>query len=871
MSASGADGMNAFPGVGTTAGVGVRGRADVSASSDRIGVSVGDALAIGTAHGGVSFMEKVRVSGGEVNGSDCCVSGKGSAVGVSYGGFDECGLGDGREFVQLEMNKVTGGQFGVVDGGEGCSVEGSGNGGFNAGKLALEDVVNPVVSGCVGLDLSLQGKVKNHSMVDNLTGDVNAVGDNDALSLEEMKMCDSSMVGNNSDNVKNIAGKVDMQDSMINGLIKIAGPSDGDVVNLVVDLNSCLKSKGESDSEGRTGSSVNGGLDSTSAGRHENAREKRKIGREVHFLAPDLVWGKVRSHPWWPGQIFEPWDASEKAKKHFRPNSYLVAYFGDQTFAWNEELKLKPFWPNFSELAKQSSAEAFVRAIDCSLEEAYRRVEFSLSCRCVDDGAYSKISTQIVENSGIREESRVRERGDRFFTASCVEPVKFVPYIKTLALLPDVELEKLEVVMARALLSAFYRWKGYYNMAEFNVSGQLFENEVDDSSFMGKGETLVAMEDLENKHVGSDSIGRTKRKRRLTDLMVEEGLYLESKKQSKRKVGRPSFSSAAKEQKPVESLNSKRRKGSADLYSKGMERSLKVGEGIRKFASQLSRASKLEHDNALSYEKVSRTNSGTEKSQGKKTISPEGYCSADEMLSQLQLAAKDPLRGYSFLRSIFSFFSDFRNSVANDDQSLGDFAKEISDHETKKRSMPSGIIEGLEGNTARRRKKTSKSKVTGKSADGFEDSYWTDRIISIPEEDAFLSVENQMRTIADAPTPDGAPVLFPSRGSDGGNQSGGKTEGISPTAMILNFSDPDSIPSEEELNEIFRRYGSLLESETEVLKRSKRAKVVFKRKSDAETAFSSSGKFKTFGPSLNSYRLNYEPVLRKASLSKRLA
>ncbi|GAB2218002.1 hypothetical protein Droror1_Dr00001217 [Drosera rotundifolia] len=84
-----------------------------------------------------------------------------------------------------------------------------------------------------------------------------------------------------------------------------------------------------------------------------------------------------------------------------------------------------------------------------------------------------------------------------------------------------------------------------------------------------------------------------------------------------------------------------------------------------------------------------------------------------------------------------------------------------------------------------------------------------------------------------------------------------------PTAMILNFSDPDSIPIEEELNEVFRQYGSLLESETEVLTKSSCAKVVLRTKSDAEAAFSNSGKFKTLGPSLSSYRLNYDPILGK--------
>ncbi|XP_057505478.1 PWWP domain-containing protein 5-like [Actinidia eriantha] len=67
----------------------------------------------------------------------------------------------------------------------------------------------------------------------------------------------------------------------------------------------------------------------------------------------------------------------------------------------------------------------------------------------------------------------------------------------------------------------------------------------------------------------------------------------------------------------------------------------------------------------------------------------------------------------------------------------------------------------------------------------------------------------------------------------------------------------DSLPSESNLNTIFRHYGPLNESATEVLKKSKLVKVIFKRGYDAETAFSSTGKFSTVGPSLVRYRLNY--------------
>ena len=54
------------------------------------------------------------------------------------------------------------------------------------------------------------------------------------------------------------------------------------------------------------------------------------------FAPPELVWGKVRSHPWWPGQVFDAADASEIALQHRRAGAPLVAYFWDRTFAWSD-------------------------------------------------------------------------------------------------------------------------------------------------------------------------------------------------------------------------------------------------------------------------------------------------------------------------------------------------------------------------------------------------------------------------------------------------------------------------------------------------------------------------------------------------------
>lgn len=115
---------------------------------------------------------------------------------------------------------------------------------------------------------------------------------------------------------------------------------------------------------------------------------------------------------------------------------------------------------------------------------------------------------------------------------------------------------------------------------------------------------------------------------------------------------------------------------------------------------------------------------------------------------------------------------------------------------------------------------------------GIRDSYWTDKIIELKPKK-----ENSTSAIA--------------------------------TALILKFTDLESVPSVSKMNEIFGRYGTLLEEETQVLKKKKCVKMVFERRCDAETAFSSSGKFSIFGPALVSYCLNFSPTPRKRGTAGR--
>ncbi|KAJ9694526.1 hypothetical protein PVL29_010154 [Vitis rotundifolia] len=247
--------------------------------------------------------------------------------------------------------------------------------------------------------------------------------------------------------------------------------NESNTVNLVVDLNpyidagenqtsrASISNKGKENVDcGINRVELNGNHDLVIKEQVKNVEKAKDLQQQnvkcaasdLEFEVSDLVWGKVRSHPWWPGQIFDPLDSSEKAMKYFKKDSFLIAYFGDQTFAWNEGTQLKPFRAHFSQMEKQSNLEAFHHAVDCALDEVARRVEFGLTCSCVSEEVRRKIKTQTIVNAGIQKKSSRRDGGDRYLNASSFEPAELLNYMKILAQSSCDEVDRLEFVISQA-------------------------------------------------------------------------------------------------------------------------------------------------------------------------------------------------------------------------------------------------------------------------------------------------------------------------------------------------------------------------------------------------------------------------------------
>ncbi|KAK4342979.1 hypothetical protein RND71_038795 [Anisodus tanguticus] len=599
----------------------------------------------------------------------------------------------------------------------------------------------------------------------------------------------------------------------------------------------------------------------------ERRGDKQRMEEEGKFYVSDLVWGKVRSHPWWPGKIFEPSAASNKAMKYFKKDSYLIAYFGDQTFAWNEASSIKPFRMYFSQMEKQSNSERFCHAVDCALDEVARRVEFGLACPCLQEETLEKMRSQIAMNADIQKESSMRIGGDNFSDEASFNPTKLVRTLKSVAAAPHSGFDRLSFVLAKAQLAAYNRWKGYYQLPVIEEFSELLENDDDVEPLLGKKDASdVASEENSNVQ-GTSSTKRPRRsgvddhsskKEKSMSILIygsSSGMPNDQKK---------SRGGTAQMRKSVSSEKRRLAFDSMPSDSKAKRRKKELlpssGKAANQFLKSTDRNSRRtdEHTERLRNVGFGDLVLGLVKPEGEQLILEE-FPSPKEMLSKLCLAARDPMNAYSILMSRAGLFCDYRNLTCSETTESGDHTKMTEEH-IGKSSSNSAFAETL-------------------SLEGIEDSYWTDRIIQCNPEDQVL-FEPEVQIQEDFPNAEwkNSPNLDNEQEVGGfvgnsereslSNLVNGNSE-YSPTALILNFSDLESVPPIADLNIIFSQYGPLYESETELIHKSKRAKLVFKRRDDAETAFSKSGKFSIFGPSLISYRLEYSPSPRKASCTSK--
>ncbi|KVI11145.1 PWWP-like protein [Cynara cardunculus var. scolymus] len=100
------------------------------------------------------------------------------------------------------------------------------------------------------------------------------------------------------------------------------------------------------------------------------------------FQVGDMVWGKVKSHPWWPGHVYSEEFATPSVRRSKREGLLLVAFFGDSSYGWFDPSELVPFDSDFAEKSRQTNSKTFVKAVEEAMDEVSRRSALGLSCMC---------------------------------------------------------------------------------------------------------------------------------------------------------------------------------------------------------------------------------------------------------------------------------------------------------------------------------------------------------------------------------------------------------------------------------------------------------------------------------------------------------
>ncbi|XP_030450454.1 PWWP domain-containing protein 3-like [Syzygium oleosum] len=191
---------------------------------------------------------------------------------------------------------------------------------------------------------------------------------------------------------------------------------------------------------------------------------------DCQYSVGDLVWGKVKSHPWWPGQIYDLSDASDFAAKLRTKRKHLVSYFGDGTFAWCHPTQLKPFEENFEVMTQQSTSKNFLNAVEAVVDQIGRFVNMRMTCSCVP--MEKRLTRPLVGNSGIKEEVFVSDDGIGRLSVVWTEPRKLLSHLKFMTHLASTS-GILELAVLKNWLLAFYSAKGFDQLPGYHEAVEI--------------------------------------------------------------------------------------------------------------------------------------------------------------------------------------------------------------------------------------------------------------------------------------------------------------------------------------------------------------------------------------------------------------
>ncbi|KAJ8572880.1 hypothetical protein K7X08_009391 [Anisodus acutangulus] len=176
------------------------------------------------------------------------------------------------------------------------------------------------------------------------------------------------------------------------------------------------------------------------------------------FEMGDMVWGKVKSHPWWPGHIFSEAFATPSVRRSKREGHILVAFYGDSSYGWFDPDELVHFEPTFAEKSLQVNVKSFTKAVEEGVDEVGRRSALGLVCHCrkryrqraASVNGFFAVDFSDLEKNCTYSASQIKKARERF------QPKETLDFVRKLALKPRSEVhEDLNFVKKKATALAY--------------------------------------------------------------------------------------------------------------------------------------------------------------------------------------------------------------------------------------------------------------------------------------------------------------------------------------------------------------------------------------------------------------------------------
>lgn len=643
----------------------------------------------------------------------------------------------------------------------------------------------------------------------------------------------------------------------------------------------------------------------------DNSRDTRSV-KHVYKVG-DFVWGKIKSHPWWPGRVYDGSSASEFAMKYNQTGRLLVAYFGDGSFSWCPPSQLVPFVNSFEKMSKQSTSKSFLYAVEKALDEISVLVEFNMTCQCISPERRSGLGWPLAVNAGIKKGVQVPEAETVRLVLSQYEPAEILKGLRHRALIIS-NSNILEFTVLKSWLSAFYRDKCGRPLASYNEPLQVEGledkkkdqgNDANDFSIpievpiQGPSEEETPNSDTaKSPMIACDKIYQKRKQKSVAELMGEN-----AKPKSKKTVEDSTPSS-------VESSEKKRKKSDEKAKAHtGSSRS--ADEKIGKRDSKKSGSTELAKTKKLSVSIPERDELGDNASPLSRERKKSKYLSppyTDPKWNAGKSSFKRELEIESQKISAITKMGERMTKAArlllsspdadHDDEAVKEKKAERFDDVDKssrigKRSsmtfdtmdINSSVNEVLSEVQSTALNPLLLRNGSLEKARGFLSSFRNSVYLDGSNYKQYHKVKTGKKrkssgsenaiSHSDTISPESVPShakkkkktklnKASGRSSQGTEEDGRETSSV---ILMVKFSAGFSLPSEDEIIRIYNKFGDLNEKETKVLCDSNSVQIVYRRGSDAAQAFKESVKQSPFGAADVNFMLSYSSSNSEIPLS----